>query len=424
MIGLGPLADLAFLERTFVVRQQLVDQLAADMAATIDQGGARFELLLGPSGSGKSHLLQILLAKLDEALDERVLVVELSERLRVASLLGLLTAILQAMPTQEGDTPTEVQVRSLRDDPSTAVARAVEMIQHRLGTRCLVLAVEKLDRHLEAMGRTQESRLRGILQTLGTWNLIGTASSLSPAFTDIDRAFFHTFVVHELPELTALECRQLLHELATWTDDRQLAHALASDGGLARVAALRHVCGGQPRVMVRAFRHMDAVSLDAVEPVLDDLAHELGPRFDERMDGLPAGQAVLVDVLARSWGPLTVGELAHRTFATHQTTSGQLRYLLRDGWVSAQKIGRERLYELADPLHRLVAGNRYCNDRASESLAFLRDWYRHGQPQDLEAMGAPDEVIEAWRQREDRRKRAALAEVERRVVADAPAAAP
>ena len=49
---------------------------------------------------------------------------------------------------------------------------------------------------------------------------------------------------------------------------------------------------------------------------------------------VPPGQRAILEHLAESWRPLSVGELARRTWNTHQTTSGHLRYLSRDRLVA------------------------------------------------------------------------------------------
>ena len=412
------LVDAALLDRTFVARHELVQAVADDVEATVEQGGARFELLVGPRGSGKSHVLQVLLARLHVRLEGKAQIVALGERTRVASALGLLSRVLAAMPELDNYPSTDEQIASLRDTPATAISRAVEMITARLQGRPLILAIEALDRVLVGLGKIGQARLRGILQTIGRWTIVGTARVLGDTFTGIDYPFFNTFIERRLPELTAQECRALLAELANVVADRRLCTALKSTGGFSRVQTVRHLAGGQPLVMVLLFPHLDGSSLDRVEPLMVDLCDDLTPLFDDRLDQLPPGQAAIVDEMARSWRPMTVSTIARNTYATHQTTSGQLRYLLRDGTVRALRIGRERFYELADPLHRLMAGVRHDDDRAMTFIAFLADWYRHDCPPDLKAFGAPQALCDAHAALPgDARPWASLAEPERRVVA-------
>lgn len=106
-----------------------------------------------------------------------------------------------------------------------------------------------------------------------------------------------------------------------------------SDRGLARVRGIHHLLGGNPRAMSFMFRQLDAHRLDHFELALADLADELEPCFQEQMTRLSPAQRGVMELLAESWRPLTVTEIAERSFSKQASTSGALRHLRRDALV-------------------------------------------------------------------------------------------
>jgi hypothetical protein len=101
------------------------------------------------------------------------------------------------------------------------------------------------------------------------------------------------------------------------------------------------------------------------------LADDLAPYVREQTARLSPAQRAILQLLAESWRPLTVTEIAERSFSSQASTSGALRHLRADARVQERKLGREHYYELGDPLHRLAR----VNPQIERFARLLREWY-------------------------------------------------
>jgi len=167
----------------------------------------------------------------------------------------------------------------------------------------------------------------------------------------------------------------MLVRLARAYEREELARALDSPKGLARVQTLRHVLGGSPRAMAFVFPHLHHDRPEAVEEALRELAEELTPYFQEQMSRLPPGQRPIAELLAEHWTPMSVTEIANMTFNSQPTVSTYLRRLRDDAIVRSTELGRERFYEISDPLFRIARAMKRDDLRAKTFLKVLQGWY-------------------------------------------------
>lgn len=331
------------LERRFVGRGQLLEVLVADLAATVHEGGGRYILLSGPEGSGKTHLLHLALHRLGPGFASRIVMV--GEEIPAFQVVDLWERALG---------------RGCADEDG-----ALRALDAEAGRTRLLFVVEQLDRLFAAIGSAGQGRLRAALENHRSWSLVGTARAPGLAFSDRRSPFYQTFVRHLLRPFSPAEARAMLERLGEIHGDDALVAALEGPAGLARVKALHHLVGGAPRAWAMLHPHVRDGSLTDPVSALLALADDLAPVWAERSALLPEGQRPLVEQVARAWRPMRVGELAVACHQTHQTTSSQLRRL--GPWMRVVPTGRERGYELADPLLGLVRASL-----RTELLAFAR----------------------------------------------------
>lgn len=368
--------DLDALEARTVSREDTCAAMVSATVASVTSGQARFDLVLGPRGAGKSHLLGLVEGRLRKALDGKAIVAGLPEELHPSSLVHLLAEILRALPEDPEVGTLSRQLAILADHPpDDAMDRAVGMIRARLHGLPLVIIIENLDVVFAAIGRQGQHKLRSILQTERSWSIVATSRSLSPAFSKESEPFYGTFVTRTLAPLSAEGCRELLVRLARASGREKLARELDTPVGLARVQTLRHVLGSYPRAMAFVFPHLHHDEPEMVERALHELAEELTPYFQEQMGRLSLGQRPIAELLAEHWNPLSVGEIARATFNTSASTSTHLKYLRENGIVRSTKLGREQYYELADPMFRIARAMKRNEIRAKTFLRVLQGWY-------------------------------------------------
>ena len=113
----------------------------------------------------------------------------------------------------------------------------------------MVLSLENTDQIFEDLGRDGQQRLRNMLQAHPHWSVVATSRTLGPAFLRPQSPFFNTFAVHTLAQLDPVGCRDLLARLADMDGRDDLAEFLRTPTGLARVRAIHHFAGGNPRAM-------------------------------------------------------------------------------------------------------------------------------------------------------------------------------
>ncbi|PRQ06502.1 AAA family ATPase [Enhygromyxa salina] len=370
----------AQLEALTVGRAPLLRHLEHSIVGAVASRQARFDLLIGPRGSGKSHMLGVLEHRLrgSAQLADRTLVVAPPEQLHPTSLVQLLAVLLREFPDDPDVGPVAPALESLRrQTDGDQERRAVALIRARLAGRSMIVVLEHLDDLFNALGRLGQQRLRNILQTERSWSILAGASSLLPSFTKHEAPFHGTFNIQRLEPLSAAHCRELLVALANAHEQPERVAELMSPIGLARVKALRLLLGGSPRAMALAFERLGGPGGRAVDlgSALAGLAEQQTPYVREQLARISPAQRNIMELLAEHWRPLSVGEIAERTFSTHGSTSGSIRHLRGDGLVVQLELGRERFYELADPLHRIAWAGEPKQRELEQFTGVVSEWF-------------------------------------------------
>ena len=364
------------LEQLFIGRDRLLGELLDDLGRTVQSGSGRYEALVGPRGIGKSHVMALLKHRigLDDRLAPRVAMAWLGEEEHVNSLVALLARVLGALDSGSTDTSDQV-VRLRRTPASDQEELAVSMLEQQTGDRALVLMVENLDDLLDALGRQAQQKLRNLLQSHPSWNVVATSCTWSAALANKGSPLYGSFVRRSLEPLTAELCHSMLVRLAQVHGHDDFLAELRGPRGMPRIRAIHHVVGGAPRAMAQLYPHLQRRTLEDLEGAFFELAEELTPYLQEQMRRRPAGQRPVLEALAESWRPLSVGELAERTFNTHQTTSGYLRYLNQDRLVLRYGVGREAFYSLAEPLFRIARSMKRPDGLAEAFVRCVAGWF-------------------------------------------------
>lgn len=351
-------------------REALIDRLLRSLTRVGEPLAARHQLVVGPPGIGKTQVLRALAAHIDRATDiaSAAIVVAPPEQGCPSSVIQLLAAILRELPDDPELGPSVDALRSLqRQRDGDQHRRALELIHTRLRGRRLFILLDRLDELCAVLGPDGRAQLDAVLAAEPSWAVVACARAPIPEVAP-ELAGFTT---HRLAPLTPEQCRELLAHLAAAHGRATLAEALTCDAGLARVRSLHHLLGGTPRAMMLVFAELDAGRFDRTELALAGLGRALGAYLREHSSRLSPSQRGIVELLAESWRPLSVTEIAERSFAKQASTSGALRHLRREGLVRALEVGRERYYELCDPLHRLARPG----DELLRFAELLRAWY-------------------------------------------------
>lgn len=381
------------LESTFVGRQALLESLEADLLSDAVGASVRHWQIVGPRGSGKSHLVELLGRRLS-ARDWDV--VRLSEeQYQVASLSDFLERIVASLVP--GDSP-------FRDerDPRRVVDLATDWLGERSAStdRPLLVIVENLGRFLtrKLRSKTEQRRLRGLLLTDPPFVLLATATSVSAVTTKHDAPFYDFFHNQRLEELGPDDVRELVQRRARWDGAQELLDAWSDVQP--RLLAMHHFSGGNPRLVVALYRVLrDGIGQELSEQLVG-LLDEITPYYQARLDDLaPQPQRLLVE-MALAPGVMTPAELAARVRLSTNQVTAVLKRLEAERFVhKARRVdGRSRLVEVTDRLFRIWLQMRESPEPDAKLrflVEFYRSWYG-GRPGHIE--GVANAQAEAfWR---------------------------
>ena len=278
-------------------------------------------LVVGPRGSGKSHLLQLVRARISQ--DDAVTWIG-EDTATLADADALWARIWRA------------------EDPWGWVPAAVEAPRR-------ILFVEGLDRLLGGLRPEGRWTFRHHLQESGAF-LVGTAISAALAGQE-GEAFFGQLDTWILEPLGVDDARALFVRVSG-EEDRA-----PSPASLTRREALVGMAGGSPRAVVtlaEAVRGTEAGTLGAAEGLLRAV-QRLVTHYQQRFHDLPPLGQQILETLARAPRELTAGEVQRFTGATTPAISASARLLEAAGALRRSADpddARVSRYALAEPLFR------------------------------------------------------------------------
>jgi len=337
--------------RSFVVRQrslELILETVRENAAS--KGTNRHLLIVGPRGIGKTMLVRRAAAEVrrDPAYGSHWYPLVFGEETYSVSSSGefWLEALFH-LADQTGETRWEKTVAELRQESDNARLRERALAQllnfaDEKGKRLLVV-VENLNMLLEEQTPREAGwELRHALMNEPRLMLLGTALRRFEEITNIDRAWFEMFAIHELKPLDHEECRVL------WTS------ATETSVGAGPLRAIRILTGGNPRLLVvlasfavnRSFREL----MDHLVHLIDDHTEY----FKSHLDSLPAKERKVFVALLDHWDPVTASELGRATRLHVSEASALVGRLQGRGAVEVvEQKPRRKLYQAAERLYNI-----------------------------------------------------------------------
>jgi tetratricopeptide (TPR) repeat protein/uncharacterized membrane protein len=382
------------LEGMFVQREQLLQSIVQDLAASVD-GAKQYLMLVGARGMGKTHFVSLAYHRLKQKLElkDRLLIAWLrEEEYGVNSWLYLIIEILRSI-SQEGIDTTE-QVNKLAGLPiPEAEYLANRVLTEVIGDRTLLIITENIDKLLYGLGDKEQWKFRSFLQETNCCSILATTPKISEDTSKKDKPFFGFFTSIHLPTFGHPDAVAMLIKIANLSGNIQLAKFLNTDEGKSRVRALHHLAGGNPRVYALFAQLITEDTLEALLPAVIEMLDKLTPYYQSRVESLGQSddQQKIVMYLARETRAVTVKEITAQCFiSSERTTSNALGKLTQKGFVIVTRKGREAYYEISEVLMRLCLEMKNArNGDLKLCVDFLRIWYRpHERQEYLEQLEA------------------------------------
>jgi DNA-binding transcriptional ArsR family regulator len=393
-----PPADL---EAITVQRQALLTDAVERVSESATTGNKHHLLFVGPRGTGKTHLVTLLVHRLgqDRTLDDRLRIAWLNEDETSTSLLEFLRRIYEALIKRYPDEFTAVALEPLFDlTPDEAERALVQLLLDSLQDRTLLVLVENLDALFEGLGQAGQQKLRAFIQEHPVLSLVTTAQRLVDDIAKRQSAFFGFFQIEYLKTLSVEQARELLQNIARLNQQTDVAAFLDSATGRSRIRALHHLSGGNHRIYIVLSQFITRDSIQALVDPFAKMIDEMTPYYQERIRWLPAQQRKIVELLCTQERPTTVTQIARRLFATQQTVSSQLKNLRDKGYVQSAQRGRESLYEIAEPMMRICVEVKENQNQGPLRVLvdFLRVWYDGRELNARLSDGKTDRVARAY----------------------------
>ncbi len=374
------------LETILVQRQDLAQELFEKILLSATTPAKHYALLIGMRGMGKTHLVALIyyrllaeLTKTPTLKDQLVIAWLREEEWGVDSWLDLVSRILRALAVAESQSKLlleELRRISIEDSIDRAAANATRLLKEAIGDRTLLLIMENLDDLFKGLGEAGQQQFRSFLQAEQCCTILATTPALFTAVQSRTKPFFGFFNPIHLDRLTVPEAIEMLGKIATLGGQEDLASFLQTPLGRARVRAVHHLAGGNPRVYMLFSQFITRDALDNLVEAFMKMLDDLTPYYQARMKELSNQQRKIVELLVDKRHPVMVKEIAADCFIDAGTAASQLRELRKLGYVEAEQNGRESFYELREVLMRLCLEVKKQRGQWVEIFVeFLKIWY-------------------------------------------------
>ena len=345
-------------------------------------------VVIGPRGSGKTHLLLRITAEVrrEEALAELFPIVFAEESYEVATTgefwLECLGLLAEQAPAAERDdlrlSYHDLRSMPLEDDRALAERCLGSLLDFadRQGKR-LLLIVENLNMLFAEMADPYMGwRLRKALQTEPRIFLLGSATSRFAEMDHPEHALYDLFRVVTLHPLDTGECEALWSTVS------------GQPAGTQPVRPLQVLTGGNPRLIAVIAGFETAYSFRELMDNLLDLVDEHTEYFKSHLDALPQQERRVYLALARLWKPATAREVAQLARVDVHKCSAQLNRLVDRGAVAIEGgTARRRQYYLTERMYNIYYLLRRPSGESQVVEALIRFMASYYAPADLVHIG-------------------------------------
>ena len=345
-------------------------------------------VVIGPRGSGKTHLLLRIAAEVrrEAALAGLFPIVFAEESYEVATTgefwLECLGLLAEQAPAAERDdlrlSYNDLRSMPLEDDRALAERCLGSLLDFadRQGKR-LLLVVENLNMLFAEMADPYMGwRLRKTLQTEPRIFLLGSATSRFAEIDHPEHALYDLFRVVTLHPLDTGECEALWSTVS------------GQPAGTQPVRPLQILTGGNPRLIAVIAGFETAYSFRELMDNLLDLVDEHTEYFKSHLDALPQQERRVYLALARLWKPATAREVAQLARVDVHKCSAQLNRLVDRGAVANEGgTARRRQYYLTERMYNIYYLLRRPSGERQVVEALIRFMASYYSPADLVNIG-------------------------------------
>jgi len=340
-------------------------------------------IVIGPRGMGKTTLLCAIKHSVetrDAALNAEWLpILFQEEQYGIGDLADFWLETIRHLEAAL-HRPSQASEQLLDENPDDLADRAQQRFFELLaetGKRALLL-IDNLNDIFDNIDDGQALHtLRALWMTDPRCMVVGAAPSYFEAITAVDQAFHDFFRPFTLDRLSQEELESFLRGYAQRQGDDRVLRVI--EQAPARVAALRILTGGNPRLVKLGYRVLrDGLDGDLRQD-LERLLDAATPFFKHRIDSLKAKETRRVfDAIARRWDPVTVDDIRRELRKPSNYVSAQIKRLIDEGFVEEAGGDKKKRYQVTERFYNvyyLMRHSREGRRRLRWLVGFMQTFY-------------------------------------------------
>ena len=159
--------DPEMLKRSFVQREKLLERIVDRLARSVTTGDKHHILLVGPRGSGKTHLVSLAAWELQSRDDLRddMRIAWLGEDDSFTGLVHLAFGVASQLADEYPDEfPQDFRASVRGLSPADAALAVLGSVVDQLQNRTLILITENMDQTFRGLGDSGQKKWRAFLQ--------------------------------------------------------------------------------------------------------------------------------------------------------------------------------------------------------------------------------------------------------------------
>lgn len=376
--------DPEVLEGITVQREPLVAGL---VETALDlEGGPRHQLLIGPRGIGKTHILTLVAGRLRAEQKRQPLGLAwlVEDPWPIRSYEKFLAEIIARLAVDMEDPALAASAERIRSGDGEAILEGEQLLRDVIANGRLILLIENLDEIFRKIGDEGQARFRAFAEDWRQMLIIATAPQLFEGVQLHESPFYGFFAITHLEELSLASARELMLRIAELRGDAKLAEFLRTDVAIRRLAAIEALAGGHPRVWLLLSGCVSIEAIDDLVPLFLEALDDLTPYYQARLRELGDQQQEVVVLLSEAGGALSNRELAERSGLAQNQVATLVRQLDDRGYIRRATVPREiaggdermTYWELREPLMRLCLDVKQSRGEPLRMVVeFLRAWY-------------------------------------------------
>ncbi len=362
----------------FIDRKSLLDKILAIVRANTPDRPQQHLVLIGPRGMGKTTLLCAIKHTIerDEALNAEWLpLLFQEEQYGIGDLADFWLEALRHL--QKSNQTADRLLAEDADNLADLAKQAFLDLLAEKGKRAILL-IDNLNDIFANIGDDQALHsLRALWMTDPRTMVIGAAPSYFAEITEVDQVFHDFFLSFSLERLTQSELEDFLSRYAENQHDDAVLNVIAN--APERVAALRILTGGNPRLVKLGYRIVrDGLDGD-LRHDLERMIDETTPFFKHRIDSLAKEARRTFDAIARRWDPITVDDIRRELRKPSNSVSVQIKRLIDEDFIEeAAGNPKKKSYQVSERFYNiyyLMRHSREGRKRLRWLVGFMQTFY-------------------------------------------------